>query len=167
MRGWTQKPAAESKQIPASGQPAPRAARPLVVRLTHWVGAFAIGCMILSGWQIYNASPLLAFTFPAQVTLGGWLAAGIAWHLAAMWLLFADGLVYLGYGLLSGHFRRDFLPISVRAVGCDLAAALTFRLHHRSERYNAVQRLLYTGVVLAIVLAVATGLSISDRTPRR
>lgn len=131
-----------------------------MVRLAHWVGAFAIGCMILSGWQIYNASPLLPFTFPAQVTLGGWLAAGIAWHLAAMWLLFADGLVYLGYGLLSGHFRRDFLPISARAVGRDLAAALSLRLHHRSERYNAVQRLLYIGVVLAIVLAVATGLSI-------
>ena len=60
-----------------------RAARPLVVRLTHWVGAFALGCMILSGWQIYNASPLLPFVFPARVTLGGWLAAGIAWHLAA------------------------------------------------------------------------------------
>jgi thiosulfate reductase cytochrome b subunit len=137
-----------------------RAARPLVVRLTHWVGAFALGCMILSGWQIYNASPLLPFVFPARVTLGGWLAAGIAWHLAAMWLLFADGLIYLGYGLLSGHFRRDFLPISASGVGRDLAAALTFRLRHRSDRYNAVQRLLYTGVVAAIVLAVASGLSI-------
>ncbi len=144
-----------------SDQPArTRPAHPLVVRLTHWVGAFALGCMILSGWQIYNASPLLPFLFPPQVTLGGWLAAGIAWHIAAMWLLFADGFVYLVYGVLSGHFRHDFLPISARAVGRDLAAALTLRLHHRSDRYNAVQRLLYTGVVVAIVLAVATGLSI-------
>lgn len=136
------------------------AAHPLILRLTHWVGAFGLICMILSGWQIYNASPILPFTFPEWMTLGGWLAGGIAVHLSAMWLLLADGVVYLSYGVVSGHFRRAFLPIGPREVGRDLGQALRFRLHHRLGQYNAVQRLLYAGVLVVVVLTIATGLSI-------
>ncbi len=69
-----------------------RPAHPVFVRITHWIGAATILCMILSGWAIYDASPILPFSFPAGITLGGWLAGGIAWHIAAMWVLFADGL---------------------------------------------------------------------------
>src|SRR5471032_815277 len=64
---------------------------PAVVRVTHWINAAAMLVMISSGWQIYNASPLFNFTFPANVTLGGWLAAGIQWHFAAMWVLVLNG----------------------------------------------------------------------------
>jgi len=60
---------------------------PLVVRLSHWITAFAVITMMLSGWQIYNASPIFAFRYPPSITLGGWLAGAIAWHLAAMWFL--------------------------------------------------------------------------------
>lgn len=126
----------------------------------HWIAAFAILCMILSGWQIYDASPILPFVFPEWMTLGGWLGGGIAWHLSAMWLLIVDGLVYLTYGVLSGHFRRDFLPVGPRTVGRDLAQALTLRLHHRLGEYNAVQRLLYIGLILVVILTVLTGASI-------
>ncbi len=132
----------------------------LVLRITHWVGAAAMIMMILSGWQIYNASPLLPFTFPRWVTLGGWLGAGIAWHIAAMWLLMADGVVYLAWGFLSGHFRRDFWPLSPAAIWRDFTAALRLRLAHNTGTYNAVQKAMYAGVVLAAVLAVLTGLSI-------
>jgi thiosulfate reductase cytochrome b subunit len=131
-----------------------------VIRVTHWVGAAAMICMILSGWQIYNASPILPFVFPPWATLGGWLGAGIAWHIAAMWVLMADGLVYLVWGLASGHFRADWLPISGAGLRRDLGAAFRFRLGHDIDRYNAVQKLLYWGVLVASVLAVATGLSI-------
>ena len=133
---------------------------PLPVRLTHWVNAFAMVCMIMSGWQIYDASPLFPFSFPAWATLGGWLGGAIAWHLAAMWLLVANGLLYVAYGLIGGHFRRSFLPLSAAAVRADLRAALTFRLPHRLGHYNAVQRLLYVLVLLAGVLAVASGLAL-------
>jgi thiosulfate reductase cytochrome b subunit len=117
-------------------------------------------CMILSGWQIYDASPILPFVFPRAVTLGGWLAGGIAWHIAAMWVLMADGLVYLAWGFLSGHFARDWLPISASGLRQDFRAALGLRLAHQFGRYNAVQRLLYCLVTAASVLAVLTGLSI-------
>jgi thiosulfate reductase cytochrome b subunit len=137
-----------------------RPAHPAIVRVMHWIAAFAILCMILSGWQIYNASPILPFVFPRWMTLGGWLAGAIAWHLAAMWLLVLDGLAYLAYGFLSGHFRRDFLPIGPRAVARDLGLALRLGLPHRLGRYNAVQRLLYVGVIVVAVVTVLTGVSI-------
>ena len=133
---------------------------PLLVRITHWVNAFAMGCMIMSGWQIYDASPLFPFTFPHWATLGGWLGGAIAWHLAAMWLLVANGLAYGLYGLASGHFRQSFLPLSPGSVWADFKAALTFRLPHRLEHYNAVQRLLYVPVLLAGLLAVSSGLAL-------
>lgn len=133
---------------------------PLVVRVTHWLNAVAIVCMVMSGWQIYNASPLFGFSFPRWATLGGWLGGAIAWHLAAMWLLVANGLVYLAYGLAGRHFMRSFLPIGPRAVWRDLKEALTFRLVHKLGAYNAVQRLLYVVVVLLLVAAAASGLGL-------
>ena len=135
-------------------------AHSLPIRIMHWIGAAAVICMILSGWEIYNASPLLPFTFPRWMTLGGWLGGGIAWHLSAMWVLFADGLAYLAYGILSGHFRRDILPPRPKIILRDLDDALQFRLGHQLGSYNGVQRLLYMGVIIVICLAVVTGLSI-------
>ena len=132
----------------------------LIVRLTHWVNVFAMTCMVMSGWRIYDASPLFPFVFPTWATLGGWLGGAIAWHLAAMWLLVANGLAYALYGLASGHFRRRLLPIAPGAVWRDFRAALAFQLDHHPGHYNAVQRLFYVGVLLAGVLAVASGLAL-------
>jgi thiosulfate reductase cytochrome b subunit len=137
-----------------------RPAHPLPIRIMHWVGAASIICMMLSGWAIYNASPSLPFTFASWMTLGGWLAGGIAWHITVMWVLFADGVAYLLYGFLGGHFRRDLRPLGPRAVIVDLVAAMTGRLGHGLGHYNAVQRLLYVGVIILICCSVATGLSI-------
>ena len=94
------------------------------------------------------------------MTLGGWLAGALAWHFAAMWLLAISGAVYIVYGFASGHFRHDFLPLSAGGVWRDLKAALRFRLRHRQGTYNAVQKLLYAGVLLVTVLTVLTGISI-------
>lgn len=133
---------------------------PAIIRVTHWLNALAMLIMIGSGWRIYNASPLFEFRFPPEVTLGGWLAGAIAWHFAAMWLLAINGLVYLVYGIVSGHFRRSFLPPSPAAVWRDLRLAFGFRLTHAPGRYNAVQRLLYIGVALVTIVAILSGLAI-------
>jgi len=137
-----------------------RPAHPVAIRVMHWIGVYAMGCMIFSGWEIYNASPSLPFMFPAWTGLGGWLGGALAWHLSAMWLLFADGIAYLVYGFASGHFRRDLKPPRPAEVVHDLGAALSGRLKHRIGHYNAVQRVLYAGVIIAIILQVMTGLSI-------
>jgi thiosulfate reductase cytochrome b subunit len=130
------------------------------IRFLHWLWVYAIGCMVFSGWQIYNASPSLRFTFPLWTGLGGWLGGALAWHFSAMWLLAADGSAYLVYGLVSGHFHRDFRIPSPRAVARDFCRELTFRLGHQIGHYNAVQRLLYLGVIVALVLQIITGLAI-------
>jgi thiosulfate reductase cytochrome b subunit len=136
------------------------AAHSATIRFLHWVSVYAIGCMVFSGWQIYNASPSLPFTFPRWMGLGGWLGGALAWHFSAMWLLVADGLAYVAYGFISGHFRRDLVIPTPRAAARDLWSALRFRLGHRIGHYNALQRLLYLGVIGALVLQVITGLAI-------
>jgi thiosulfate reductase cytochrome b subunit len=134
---------------------------PLWVRVCHWINALAILIMIGSGWQIYNASPLFDFVFPRQIALGNWLAGALLWHFAAMWVLVINGIVYVTLGIVTGRFRRKLFPIRPADVIADLKAALTFRLAHDDlSRYNAVQKLLYTGVILAGIVIVLSGLSI-------
>ena len=142
-------------------RPPQRTIHPLYVRITHWINALAVLIMIGSGWQIYNASPLFAFTFPKSVTLGGWLAGGLLWHFAAMWLLVGNGLVYVTLGIATGHFRRKLLPIRPADVVGDVAAALTGRLSYDDlARYNAVQKLLYLGILLTGAVIVASGFAL-------
>jgi thiosulfate reductase cytochrome b subunit len=134
---------------------------PLVVRITHWINVLAVLIMITSGWQIYNASPLFGFSFPDSITLGGWLAGALQWHFAGLWLFAINGLVYLLYGILSGHFRRKLLPISPRAVVHDIGQALRGHLAHEDlSVYNAAQRAAYVALIFFLCLLIATGLAI-------
>lgn len=133
---------------------------PWPVRLCHWLNVLVMAGMVMSGWGIYNASPLFSFTFPQSLTLGGWLGGNLAWHLAVMWLLFVNALLYIVWGVLSGHFRRRFFPFSAGTVIRDTALALRFRLPHQHNDYNAVQKLLYVVVLLLGALLVLSGLAI-------
>ena len=134
---------------------------PLWVRITHWINAVAMLMMIGSGWQIYDASPLFGFTFPRQFALGNWLAGALLWHFAAMWLLVVNGLVYLALGIAGGRFRRKLFPVYPRDVLRDLFAALRGRLSHDDlSVYNAVQKVLYLGILLTGVVIVLSGVSI-------
>jgi thiosulfate reductase cytochrome b subunit len=145
---------------------------PLTVRITHWLNAVAILIMIGSGWRIYNQEPLFGFAFPVWMTLGGqpqisqhWhneegLAGALQWHFAAMWLLFVNLIIYLVYGLISGHFRRSLLPVRPQELKRDLLAALRGGLAHNIGERNAVQKAMYIGVLGVIVLVVLSGLSI-------
>ena len=137
------------------------AVHPALVRLWHWINVVAMVIMIMSGWRIYNASPVFPpFRFPDAVTLGGWLGGALQWHFAAMWLLVANYAVYLVYGFWSGHFRRVFLPVTPDAVLNDLRLALQFKLPHSTGSYNAVQRFAYVGVLSAIVFTILAGLAV-------
>jgi thiosulfate reductase cytochrome b subunit len=134
---------------------------PVWVRITHWINAIAILVMIGSGWQIYDASPLFGFTFPRGIALGQWLGGALLWHFAAMWVLVINGIVYVTLGIITGRFRRKLLPIYPSQVIADVKAALTFRLAHDDlSHYNAVQKVLYAGVILCGILIVLSGLSI-------
>jgi thiosulfate reductase cytochrome b subunit len=145
-------------------QAAPAKARviqPAWVRTLHWINAFAMILMIMSGWQIYNASPLFDFRFSSSITLGGWLGGALLWHFAAMWILMVNGLIYLALGFATGRFRKKLLPITPAGVIADTRAALTGKLSHEDlTKYNYVQKLLYAGVIVVGVLIVLSGLSI-------
>ncbi|KIZ33227.1 thioredoxin reductase, partial [Rhodopseudomonas palustris] len=135
--------------------------QPAWVRILHWINALAMIMMIMSGWQIYNASPLFDFQFSRAITLGGWLGGGLLWHFAAMWLLMVNGLIYLALGLITGRFRRKLLPITPSGVLTDTRLALTGRLSHADlSKYNYVQKLLYAGIIAVGILVVLSGLSI-------
>ena len=112
--------------------------QPAWVRAMHWTNAVAMILMIMSGWQIYNASPLFDFRFSREITLGGWLGGALMWHFAAMWLLMVNGLIYLITGLATGRFRKKLLPITPGGVISDVKAALTFKLAHDDlTKYNS------------------------------
>jgi thiosulfate reductase cytochrome b subunit len=132
------------------------------VRVCHWINAVAILVMIGSGWQIYDASPLFrGLEFSRHIALGQWLGGALLWHFAAMWLLVVNGIVYVTLGLATGRFRRKLLPIYPSEVLRDAKAALTFELAHGDlSHYNAVQKVLYAGVILCGILIVLSGLSI-------
>src|SRR5262249_7765473 len=133
---------------------------PVWVRITHWINVLAMIMMIGSGWQIYNASPLFEFTFSRDITIGEWLGGALLWHVAAMWPLVVNGAVYITLGIATGRFRRKLFPIRISEVLSDLLAALRGKLSHADiSVYNAVQRLLYLGVILAGVVIVFSGLS--------
>jgi thiosulfate reductase cytochrome b subunit len=150
-----------AQAIPTSAQPS--VIHPAWVRITHWINAAAVLVMIGSGWEIYNASPLPLFRFelPKSITLGGWLAGALAWHFAAMWVLVVNGIVYVTLGLATGRFRAKLFPIRPREVVRDFIAALRRKLSYDDlSAYNAVQKLLYVGVICAGVVIVLSGLSI-------
>ncbi|ABM50883.1 cytochrome b/b6 domain-containing protein [Burkholderia mallei] len=139
-----------------------RPIHPLWVRASHWLNALAAVTMALSGWRIYNASPIYAgFVFPRGATLGGWLGGALQWHFAAMWLLFFNGVFYLTMGVATGRFTRKLLPLSASGVARDLRDALRGRLSHDDlSVYNALQRAAYVAAIADLALLVLSGLVI-------
>lgn len=142
-------------------QSAPPKTHPLWLRITHWVNALAVIIMIMSGWRIYNASPLFDFRFPIDITLGGWLAGALRWHFAAMWLLVLNGIFYLVMNGVTGRYKYKYLPISIKQFFKELALAARFKLPHENlAKYNMVQKLTYIGIVAVLIVTVLSGLVI-------
>jgi len=136
--------------------------QPAWVRITHWINAAAVVLMVMSGWQVYDASPIFpALRFHSAITLGGWLGGALLWHFAIMWILVANFLVYLGLNLASGRLRRKLLPISFKSLATDLVAALGARLGHEDlTHYNTVQKFAYLVVIVDTVLVILSGLAV-------
>jgi thiosulfate reductase cytochrome b subunit len=137
-----------------------RLLHPLPLRVMHWINAVAIFIMIGSGWRIYNDDVLFGWLhFPDFLVIGKWAQYGLQWHFFGMWIFVINGLVYLNYGVVTGRFRQKLFPISAREVLSTVADALHFRLSHEDLTvYNAVQKVLYLGVMLVGILIVTTGL---------
>jgi thiosulfate reductase cytochrome b subunit len=139
----------------------PQTIHPIWLRLTHWVNVIAVFILVMSGWRIYNASPIFFFRIPDSITLGGWLAGALLWHFAAMWILVINGTLYLLLNVFSGRIAHKFLPIRPAEVLHDCLAALRGKLTHADLRqYNSLQKLAYLFVVLDLIVLVLSGLVI-------
>ena len=138
---------------------------PLIIRVTHWVNAIALTIMVLSGLQIYNASPAVKFIpkIPGYLTLGGWLEGGRQWHFLGMWLFAVNGVIWVLYNLLSRHGRTTTL-FSKNDIG-GLRPMIEFYLRLRKKhppvkKYNALQKAAYTSVPFVALGALTTGVAI-------
>src|ERR1700689_2840212 len=139
-----------------------RRLHPLPVRVMHWINAVAIFIMIGSGWKIYNDDVILGFLhFPDSLVIGKWAQYGLQWHFFGMWIFVLNGLSYLSYGVTTGRFRRKLFPISIREILATVGDALRFHLGHDDlTHYNAVQKILYLGVMLIGICIVISGLAL-------
>ncbi|MGA0532772.1 cytochrome b/b6 domain-containing protein [Hansschlegelia sp. KR7-227] len=128
----------------------------------HWINAIAMVIMIGSGWEIYNDEIIFGWlTFPKWAVIGPWAAPALQWHFFGMWVLGLNGLAYLAYGIATGRLRRKLLPISPREFIADVKGALSFQLAHDDITvYNAVQKVLYVGVIAIVIVQVLSGLAI-------
>src|SRR5215469_14329822 len=135
---------------------------PLPLRIMHWINAIAIFIMIGSGWKIYNDDVIFGFLhFPDWIVIGKWAQHGLQWHFFGMWIFVLNGLAYLSYGIATGRFRRKLFPISIREILTTVGEALRFRLRHDDlTHYNAVQKILYLGVMCIGILIVISGLAL-------
>ncbi|MBB4567962.1 cytochrome b/b6 domain-containing protein [Rhizobium leucaenae] len=108
--------------------------------------------------------------FPAWATIPSYqdLADGRRWHFFFAWLFVFNGLIYLLYGFVAGHFRRDLAPsgaeVSPRNLWHEIIehARLRFPKGEKAKRYNALQKLTYLIVIFILLpLMLATGLTMS------
>jgi thiosulfate reductase cytochrome b subunit len=135
---------------------------PLAIRVMHWINALTMIVLIMSGWAIYNDEVIFGWLhFPSWMTMGGGPEGALQWHFLAMWILVANGIAYLAYGFSTGRFRRKLLPIRIAEIIAEIRRALALNLAHDDlTHYNAVQRVLYVGIIVVVILQVVSGLVI-------
>jgi thiosulfate reductase cytochrome b subunit len=162
-----------------------------VVRVTHWLTLIAFLALLVTGLGItvshprfywgevgnVNTHPLFTIPIPASRAtvptgyhyvapdMNGW---GRYLHFEGAWLLVLTGLVYVAYGIFSGHFRRNLFPPrgerTLRACMERLGAyaRLTFTLPAEGSSYNVLQRIAYLAVIFILFpLMIWTGLAMS------
>jgi thiosulfate reductase cytochrome b subunit len=162
-----------------------------LVRVTHWITVACFFALVLTGVQILISHPrfywgedgnvntpaLFQLPIPAsrgavQTGYGFVLPDQNGWsralHFQAAWAVVLTGLLYVGWGLWSGHFRKTLMP-SPGSLSWPVLRSVIGK-HLRLERppaseawsYNVLQRLAYLAVVFILFpLIVWTGLAMS------
>lgn len=109
-----------------------------------------------------------ARAFPGWMTLPSYtdLAQGRRWHFFFAWLFVLNGLIYLLFGLFSGHLRRDLVPSvsQLKHLPKEIAdhARLRFPKGEAARSYNGIQKLTYLAVIAVLApVVVLTGMTMS------
>lgn len=148
---------------------------PRAIRWTHWINFPLLSLMIWSGLQIYWANDIYRIGF-GDVTLfhffpnwfyaltntGHKLAQGMAWHFFLMWLFMINGVLYVAYTAISGEWRelvpnRHSFAEAIQVTLHDLGLRKTLP---PQGKFNAGQRIAYTGIVVMGAGSLLTGLAI-------
>jgi len=162
-----------------------------LVRFTHWLTTLAFLALLVTGLELVvshprfywgevgnvNTEPLFKIPIPASRSLvptgyGYTLPDQNGWsrylHFQSAWLLVLTGLLYVGVGLLRGHFRRELLPtrtdLSVNRLLASIIEHLRLKRPGADEAwsYNVLQRLAYLLIIfVAFPLIIWTGLAMS------
>lgn len=153
-----------------------------LVRVTHWITFLAFCALLVTGVEILishprfywgetgnvRMQPLFQLPIPASrhavpTGYGYVMPDQNGWsrylHFQSAWVAVLTGLLYVGYGILSGHFRRNLMPDRA-------GTARHFRFGVGREEdawsYNALQRLTYLVVIFVLFpLVIWTGLAMS------
>ena len=180
-------PVSESAVITPTG----RLRHSAVVRVTHWITTVSFVALLVSGVEILISHPrfywgetgnvltppLFKLPIPASRSTiptgydyvlpdqNGWSRY---LHFQFAWVIVLTGLLYVGSGLLNGHFRQNLLPARADLSSPGLPTAIVRHLRFRAPReegawsYNALQRLTYLFVIfVAFPLVIWTGLAMS------
>lgn len=138
----------------------------LWLRISHWSNVPLLALMVWSGLLIYWANDVYPGFFPEWVyqafSMGHRLAEGMAIHFTVAWLLLINGLFYLIWTAVSRHWRELFPDRrSIRALGPTVLHDLGLRAEAPPQgKFNAAQRVAYTGVIALGVLEVLSGFAI-------
>ena len=98
--------------------------------------------------------------------LGGPSGWGRSLHFQSAWIAVLTGLLYAVSGLLTQHFRNQFLPargdLSWSTLRASIVDHLRFKRPVEQDSYNVLQRLSYLAVVFFFFpLIIITGLAMS------
>jgi len=163
----------------------------VIVRVTHWLTVVAFLALVVTGLEIVISHPRFywgetgnvnmkpAFTLPIPASRdtvptgykyvmpdeNGWSRY---LHFEAAWVLVLTALIYGAWGLASGHFRRNFVPVRGERNWSAIWARMTRYLRRsppdkREEKsYNVLQRVTYLVVIFVLFPAIIlTGLAMS------
>jgi thiosulfate reductase cytochrome b subunit len=148
---------------------------PLAIRWLHWINFPVLAIMIWSGLLIYwandvyrlgwgNTTVLKFFpdSFNKALNIPYRLAEGMSLHFVFMWLFAINGVIYFFYLLFSKEYKLLFPnKRSLREAWL----VLLHDLHIKKglppqKKYNAAQRIAYTGVIVMGFGSIVTGLAI-------
>ncbi len=148
---------------------------PRAIRWFHWINAPLLAGMVWSGLLIYWANDVYrigwgGFTlfhffpdwFYRALHLRFRLAEGMAWHFFLMWFFAVNGALYVTYTFASGEWRQ-LLPnrrTFREAIQVVLHDLMLVKNLPPQGKFNAAQRIAYTGVVAMGAASLATGLAI-------
>ncbi len=148
---------------------------PLAIRWLHWINFPLLSIMIWSGLLIYWANDiyrigwgnktLLKFfpdSFYKALHIPFHLSRGMSFHFVFMWLFFINGLLYVLFTIFSGEWRY---LVPNRHSFKEAWQVVLHDLHISKEapaqgKYNAAQRIAYSGIIVMGFGSVITGLAI-------